>query len=67
MRVLESFGAVPATTIEGLETQAQAAVASAAQPSDESHGETTTHAPRNALAVRRPEDDAADLQRYAWR
>jgi cyanophycin synthetase len=53
LRVLETFGARPVTTIEGLETRAKATAASAARPSAATRGEQSPSAPGNGLSERR--------------
>ena len=53
LRVLETFGARPVTTIEGLETRAKATAASATRPSAATRGEQSPGAPGNGLSERR--------------
>jgi cyanophycin synthetase len=66
LHVLERFGARPATTIEGLETQAKEVAASAAQASAVSR-EEVLRSPGGKRFGRRAEDAAlTDLRRRVW-
>ena len=68
LRVLESFGARAATTIEGLETQAKVTAAvSATQASADTREDAPPRSPGGKRFGRRPKDDAGDLRRHAWR
>jgi cyanophycin synthetase len=75
LRVLESFDARPATTIEGLEmraedldTQAKGAAMPSAQPMDAPRQERAPRALGNTLLDRRLEDNGAgNLHQHAWR
>jgi cyanophycin synthetase len=68
LRVLEGFGARPATAIEDLETRARAAAASAAQTSAATGEEKARRAPGNRRGDRSPERTGDEsFQRHAWR
>jgi cyanophycin synthetase len=68
LRVLEGFGARPATAIAGLETRARALAASAAQPSAATGEEKHRRAPGNRRADRSLErTGGGSVQRHAWR
>jgi cyanophycin synthetase len=65
LRVLETFGARPATTIEGLETRAKVTAASA-RPSAATRGGQSPSAPGNGLGERRRAGVGAGVfQRHA--
>jgi cyanophycin synthetase len=66
LRVLEDFGARAATTIEGLETQANGATATATQASAAPREETPTRSTGNTRFGQRPEEAAGDLRRHVW-
>jgi hypothetical protein len=68
LRVLEGFGARPATAIEGLETMARAMAAPAAQRSAAPGEEKTRRAPGGRRSDRSPErTGGGSVQRHAWR
>jgi cyanophycin synthetase len=68
LRVLEGFGARPATAIEGLETRAKGAAASANQHSAAEREEKSPRTPGKTYSRKRPEDTGTGgLRRHAWR
>jgi hypothetical protein len=66
LRVLETFGARPATTIEGLETRAKTTAASAVRLSAATRGGQSPSAPGNGRSERRRAGVGAGVfQRHA--
>jgi cyanophycin synthetase len=68
LRVLDSFNARPATTIEGLETRAKSMPTATAQATAKTRKEKAPHAPGHRRNDQRPEGTGTGgLQRHAWR